>query len=191
MGALVRNLHQQIQPHAPVLKLLLSQGEEIPAQLSAPSASSAGRRRFFPVDRVADRGLAIARIEVEGQYVASPSIVKLDTERLLVVLERSVTWGDSGETASKLVLASDTNGATWAHVGSVGPMNWPQIFRCASGVYVIGTQRHFSTDNNLVISKMLDAQGSRWSPPVQLTRGWSVVAANTGVDVSNGRVTKT
>ena len=35
----------------------------------------------------------------------------------------------------------------------------PQIFRCASGTYLLGVERHFSPDNNLVISKMLDDKG--------------------------------
>lgn len=35
----------------------------------------------------------------------------------------------------------------------------PQLFSCASGVYLMGTERHFSKDNNLVISKMLDDKG--------------------------------
>lgn len=34
-----------------------------------------------------------------------------------------------------------------------------QLFSCASGVYLLGTERHFSPDNNLVISKMLDEEG--------------------------------
>ncbi len=36
-----------------------------------------------------------------------------------------------------------------------------QIFRCKSGVYVVGTERHFSQDNNLIISRMLDDTGVR------------------------------
>lgn len=35
-----------------------------------------------------------------------------------------------------------------------------QLFACASGVYLVGTERHFSPDNNLVISKMLDDKGA-------------------------------
>jgi hypothetical protein len=35
-----------------------------------------------------------------------------------------------------------------------------QLISCASGVYLIGTERHFSPDNNLVISKMLDQKGA-------------------------------
>jgi hypothetical protein len=99
----------------------------------------------------------------------------------------------------KMVYASDDGGQSWQHVGSPGPMQWPQIFSCASGaacgltlqhrkcmfrwtgedscwklssapysrdarlsvfvpagVYIIGCQRLFSADNNIVISRMVD-----------------------------------
>lgn len=59
-----------------------------------------------------------------------------------------------------------------------------------AGVYIIGCQRTFSHDNNVVISKMLDEGGYNWTRPVRLTQGLSVVTINTGVDVSEGRVVK-
>ena len=40
-----------------------------------------------------------------------------------------------------------------------------QLFSCASGVYLLGTERHFSPDNNLVISKMLDEEGENAQRP--------------------------
>lgn len=67
----------------------------------------------------------------------------------------------------------------------------PQLVQCESGVYAIGTEHHFRADNNVVVSRMLDDRGAAWSAPVRVSQGWSVVAANTGVDVSRGRVTKT
>lgn len=59
------------------------------------------------------------------------------------------------------IWASDDGGSTWNETASVGSMMWPQIFSCASGVYVVGVQRFFSNDNNLVVSKMLDEEGTR------------------------------
>lgn len=47
----------------------------------------------------------------------------------------------------------------------------PQIFSCASGVYLMGTERHFSKDNNLVISKMLDDKGAPATAPARAARG--------------------
>lgn len=46
-----------------------------------------------------------------------------------------------------------------------------QLFACASGVYLMGTERHFSPDNNLVISKMLDDEGQ------SLNSSWRLVLA--------------
>ncbi|KFM26921.1 hypothetical protein F751_4982 [Auxenochlorella protothecoides] len=150
-----------------------------------------GQRRFFPHDRLSEKGVAVFSVKDEGTYAASPSITRLDSGRLLSVLERSISWGTNEDVATKLVFASDNGGLTWAQVGTIHPMNWPQIFRCKSGVYVVGTERHFSQDNNLIISRMLDDTGATWSAPTKITSGWSVVSANTGVDVSGGRVTKT
>ncbi len=43
--------------------------------------------------------------------------------------------------------ASDDRGKTWQHVGLPGPMQWPQVFTCASGadtVYVIVCLSHMA-----------------------------------------------
>lgn len=48
---------------------------------------------------------------------------------------RQAAWGvKAPETATKVLLASDDGGASWQHIGSPGPMHWPTIFQCASGV---------------------------------------------------------
>ncbi|EFN53516.1 expressed protein [Chlorella variabilis] len=147
--------------------------------------------QFSPADRISEQpAAAIVRIDSKGQYVASPSLVRLPGGRLLVALERAVTWGQTKETTMKLIYSSEDGGSSWQRAAVVGPMNWPQIFSCASGTYLMGTERHFSHNNNLVISKMLDDKGASWSVPTKLTKGLSVVSANTGVDVSGGRVTK-
>lgn len=69
-----------------------------PCMLSVPSVrgdpQSNDGKHFAPLDKIADRGTAIVRIDAEGQYVASPSIVKLDSGRLLVVVERYGTVVD-------------------------------------------------------------------------------------------------
>ena len=59
------------------------------------------------------------------------------------------------------VMASDDGGLSWQRVGSVGPLWWPQAFRCASGVYVLGTVGPISLNNDVIISRMLDLQGER------------------------------
>lgn len=155
------------------------------------ASATTENKSFQLMDRIADAPTAVIRIDKNGEFVASPSISKLPNGRLMVVLERSITWGMAEETFKKLVYTSSDNGETWQFMAHVGPMNWPQVFTCTSGTYIIGTQRHFSKDNNIVISKMMDEQGYNWTSPSKVSRGWSVVAANTGVDISEGKVSKT
>jgi hypothetical protein len=174
-----------------------------------------------PTPHLSTSPVPAVRIDSKGQYVASPSLVKLPGGRLLAALERAVTWGQTKETTMKLVYSSDDGGSSWQRAAVVGPMNWPQVrrwgrmgvgremgkgnrlggtfpapasaqdasrmwacghegppardphphrvahprfvqvFSCASGVYMMGTERHFSPNNNLVISKMLDDKGAR------------------------------
>jgi hypothetical protein len=144
-------------------------------------------------DRIADLPSAILQIDQKGQYVASPSILILPSGRLLVALEISIPrfTPHVASTLIKHIYASDDGGKSWIEIATMGPMNWPQLFACKSGIYIIGTQSHFSKDNNLLISKMMDTEGEQWSKPVKISNGLSVIAANTGVDVSHGRVTKT
>lgn len=131
-------------------------------------------------------------LDEQSYFIASPSLVVLPSGRILIVYERQAAWGLKNPklTSSKLVVASDDDGASWKAVGSATPMQWPSIFTCASGTYMIGVQRHFTPDNQLVITKMLDTSGEKWSEVVMLSKGISAVLANTGVDVSLGRVTK-
>ena len=39
------------------------------------------------------------------------------------------------------------------------------MFQCASGVYIIGTERGFSRDNNIVVTRMADDVGAEWTVP--------------------------
>ncbi len=61
-------------------------------------------------------------------------------------------------------------------VGTISPMNWPQLFRCKSGIYVIGTESHFRHVNNVVIAKMLDDHGER----MHVWVGWGGVGWGCG-----------
>jgi hypothetical protein len=72
-----------------------------------------------------------AHLDNEGQYLASPSLVKLPGGRLLAAAER--TGRPTEETQMKLIYASDNSGAMWQQIATVGPMNWPQVtvFACS------------------------------------------------------------
>lgn len=59
---------------------------------------------------------------------------------------RQASWGFSApETGYKYVHASDDGGRSWQHVGLPGPMQWPQIFTCASGASAIPPCMRYST----------------------------------------------
>jgi hypothetical protein len=72
-----------------------------------------------------------------------------------------------------LQVLTSVDGLSWQLVGTVGPMWWPQVFKCKSGVYVIGNQAPIdsvssASTNNLFISKMLDSSGASCAPIVSL-----------------------
>lgn len=53
------------------------------------------RRQFSPSDKISEQpASAIVRIDSKGQFVASPSIVRLPSGRLLVALERCAVLAD-------------------------------------------------------------------------------------------------
>lgn len=55
------------------------------------------------------------------------------------VMRRQPSWGVTDPSCRfKLVYASDDGGQSWRHVGSPGPMQWPQVFSCASGAAQMG-----------------------------------------------------
>jgi len=128
-------------------------------------------------------------VQPESYYLASPTIAKLADGRLMVVYEQQPTKWGSFEPMKDVKVSAD-GGSSWDRKGRIGPMQWPTVFQTRSGVYVMGVERTFSKDNNLIISKMLDGDGMQWSKPVRITEGISVVTANGGIDVSAGRVTK-
>lgn len=43
-----------------------------------------------------------------------------------------------------------------------------------AGTYIIGCERGFSHDNNILITKMTDMGGAEWSPPVKITEVHSI-----------------
>ena len=40
----------------------------------------------------------------------------------------------------------------------------------SAGTYIIGCERGFSNDNNILITKMTDLGGAKWSLPVKITQ---------------------
>jgi hypothetical protein len=59
------------------------------------------------------------------------------------------------------VMASDDGGQSWQRTGTIRPMTNPELVRCKSGIYAIGSNDKIAHANNVTISKMLDEGGSK------------------------------
>jgi hypothetical protein len=121
-------------------------------------------------------------------WIGSPSIVRTASGRLLVC--HDLFGRDESVMDTAHFTASEDGGKSWRPLGKLRPMFWPSLFRCASGLYVIGTDRRYHAGpNHVVISRSTD-EGRTWSESVRLTEGLAIHTGNVGVLVSRGRVTR-
>jgi hypothetical protein len=58
-------------------------------------------------------------------------------------------------------MASDDGGRKWAQVATVSPMQTGEIFRCKSGVYIMGVDHALDVSSNITIVRMLDDDGTK------------------------------
>ncbi len=130
----------------------------------------------------------VIKIDEPKKVTWSPSIVRLTNGHLLVAFELSHKHGPAH--ASIALYSSRDEGARWKETVVLPELASPQMFSCRSGVYILAVKTLFKFDSHLYVVKMVDGVGRIWSEPSQLTYGISVMSTNTGVDVSNGRVSK-
>lgn len=124
------------------------------------------------------------KINHPPEMFMAPTLTRIGNH-YVVALEK----GDHGRVGSTHVYSRRTDRADkWVRRASLDCAS-PQIFKCFSGVYILCTTSRFTLDADLVISKALDSVGGRWTKLYSLTNGWSVHMQNTGIDVSNGKVT--
>ena len=122
--------------------------------------------------------------------VGCPSIVATGDQIFLVAFE-VVYREQSDQDHGTHVYFSRDNGFSWSKTYSLPQLASPQLFKTSSGVYLMGTEKHFSFTNDMLIVKMLDKSGSLWTAPVKLTENLSVHMQNTGLVVANGKVIRT
>ena len=115
-------------------------------------------------------------------FMASPSITVLRKGVYLTVYENYPR--------ALLVSASFDHGRSWKHVSNLHGCVWPQVFTCASGTYVLCTSGAYQKNSGMLIFSLQDKYGARWTGPHKIFDHISVLTANSGVDVSAGRVTK-
>lgn len=127
--------------------------------------------------------LSVIRLVNDATFLAMPTISRLRDGSLLVAIE------NHNEAVCELHASRD-NGLTWQFSAEIHAIVWPQLFTCSSGTYVLGTSAHYSRDSGVIISKMLDDEGVRWTPPRSILTNYTVVLANTGVEFAHGFVVK-
>jgi len=119
-------------------------------------------------------------------FVGSPTLVKLESGDLLFCHDL-FSRGSDQDTAYFLV--SSDGGRTWEQRSALKGIFWPSVFRCASGLYVIGVEPGRGRARGELRIARSDDGGRTWSQPVSLTEGKAVHTGNTGVLISRGRVT--
>ncbi len=121
-----------------------------------------------------------------GPFIGSPTLARLPSGELLFC--HDLFSGGCGDDTSYFHLSTD-NGQSWMPLGELPGMFWPSLFICASGLYVIGVEPGQGRARSELCIARSDDNGRTWSAPTPITSGLAVHRGNTGVPVSNGRVT--
>ncbi len=108
-------------------------------------------------------------LSYSGQYLCSPSLVKLPSGVLLASMD---VFGHKAPQNLTLIYRSEDNGASWSYVTDLFPCYWGKLFCHKGALYMLATTTEYG---NLVIGKSMD-EGRTWSEPVILLPGagqWS------------------
>lgn len=126
--------------------------------------------------------------EFSGRYLCSPSLVKLDSGKLLSSMD--VFQGNNAQNLT-LIFESDDNGKTWKYVTELMPCFWGKLFTVNGRLYMMSC----STEYGDLLIGASDDEGKTWTLPTALFRGSGLVGKGTGwhknptpVVVHNGRV---
>ena len=119
-------------------------------------------------------------------FVGSPTLVRLESGDLLFCHDL-FSKGSDQDTAYFLV--SEDDGKTWEKRSELQGIFWPSVFRCESGLYVIGIEPGSRPPYADVCIARSEDEGGTWSEPVAVTNGLAAHTGNTGVLISKGRVT--
>lgn len=99
-----------------------------------------------------------------GQYLCSPSIVRLPDGHLLSSMD--LYEGDNRQCLT-LIFRSDDDGETWQYVTELYPAFWGKMFVHKGELYMLAVSTEYG---DLLIGKSTDG-GYNWSEPVTLLRG--------------------
>ncbi len=99
-----------------------------------------------------------------GQYLCSPSIVRLPSGRLIA----SMDIYDHGAPQNLTVLMkSDDGGEGWSYLCELFPLFWGKLFTHRGALYMFGTSTEYG---DLLVGKSTD-EGETWSPTTIIARG--------------------
>ena len=99
-----------------------------------------------------------------GNYLCSPSIVKLESGRLLASMD--VFAGGAPQNLT-LIYYSDDDGESWHYLVELFPCFWGKLFLVNGRLYMLGVSREYG---DLLIGAS-DDDGVSWTAPTVLFRG--------------------
>jgi len=99
-----------------------------------------------------------------GRYLCSPSIVKLQSGKLLSSMD--LYAGDTPQNLT-LIYESDDNGNTWHYLTELMPCFWGKLFTLNGRLYMLGCSCEYG---DLLIGAS-DDEGKTWSAPTVIFRG--------------------
>lgn len=99
-----------------------------------------------------------------GQYLCSPSLVKLNDGSLLASMD--VFEGNAPQNLS-LIFKSTDGGETWTHLTELFPCFWGKLFTHNDDVYMIAMSTEYG---DVLIGKSVD-NGETFTPPTVIARG--------------------
>lgn len=106
--------------------------------------------------------------EFSGQYLCSPSIVRVDENILIASCD--VFRGRRPQNLS-LIFRSDDNGQTWSNISELFPCFWGRLFLHKGALYMLATSTEYG---DLLIGRS-DDLGVTWTVPTVIARGSSSV----------------
>ncbi len=101
-----------------------------------------------------------------GRSPASPSILRLPDERLLI--SHDIYWGRGGQNLSK-VFVSEDQGASWQYLSDIYPCFWGKLFVHKDILYMLG----MSTEYGALLIFASEDYGLTWSKPTTIIEGGS------------------
>lgn len=99
-----------------------------------------------------------------GNYLCSPSIVKLPSGRIITSMD---VYGNGMPQNLTILMKSDDNGYSFSYLCELFPLFWGKLFYHKNALYILGTSTEYG---DLLIGRSLD-EGETWSSPTVIARG--------------------